>query len=436
MRIFHRQAPAFPLTQVAVFFPRSGASLDPQSRQGLGQLALRMLNRGAGGLSNMAFNTRLEKMGANIGFGLSSDQASIRLLTLTENLAPALDLMMLAATRPNLDPKEFSLQQQESCSQWVSDREENKRLRAQEVFTRTLFENHPAGYSPDGTPGGCLASTVEEARGQLSLIFGRRDMVVGVLSDLPREQTADLIEDKLKGLDEGDGPATHPWENFVPPPKKGRRVTIIDQGDTETDEIIGGVFSAGEGEPDYHLHRVISLVFGGDMNSRLFRVVRGERGYSYGASCWFDSTHGRTPRNRPSPFTLYTFPSVEHTADALPLITSLYEELVEKGIGEDELNRAVENMVNSHPFLRDTPQKLLALDCDEALYGIPTDDEETNRKKLQAVTPEDLGKALKAHHHPGKLNLVLLGNPARLEPLAAALPGVEKVETIRYPEPV
>jgi len=50
-----------------------------------------------------------------------------------------------------------------------------------------------------------------------------------------------------------------------------------------------------------------------------------------------------------------------------------------------------------------------------------------------AVRPEDVLRVLQASHHPDRLRIVLLGDPARLEPIASALPGVEKSETIRYP---
>ena len=213
-----------------------------------------------------------------------------------------------------------------------------------------------------------------------------------------------------------------PIEDDVAPPAHGQ-VPEDDGADAEND-------------PEWHIHRLISLVFGGDMNSRLFRQVRGERGYSYGASCWYEAATGRLPRNRPAPFSLYTFPSAEHTSAAVPLVIELYEQLVAEGITGEELELARANLTNSHPFHRDTPEKQLSLEIDEALYGIVTDDDETNRAKLAAVTPADILRALRADHHPERLQIVLLGDPARLEPIAAALPGVEKIHTVRYPEKI
>ena len=52
---------------------------------------------------------------------------------------------------------------------------------------------------------------------------------------------------------------------------------IVPDADTQTDELVAGAFSAGEAAPDWHIHRLISLMFGGDMNSRLFRDVPPQR---------------------------------------------------------------------------------------------------------------------------------------------------------------
>jgi zinc protease len=227
----------------------------------------------------------------------------------------------------------------------------------------------------------------------------------------------------------------HPWDAFKPPRNPGRRVVLVPDEETNTDEVLLGGFTTSELDPQWHLHRLIALILGGDMNSRLFRIVRGEHGYSYGASCWYESGHGQTPRNRVSPFTVYTFPTGEHTAEAVPLVLRLYEEFVAAGVTADELQRAQQALVNSYPFFLDTPQKKLGLELERVLYGIELDDEDTHREKILAATPESILGALQATHHPASANIVLLGDPRRLEPVARAIPGMESLEVVEYPKP-
>ncbi len=433
MRFLYRQAPAFPLTQVVVIFPRTGVCLDPQERQGLTRMTLRMLFAGAGGLSNTEFHARLERLGARIGNSLASDFFTLRLVTLTSNLDAALKLFFLAANQPNLESAEFTRLKQELHSSWITDREESKQLRAQEIYINRIYGGQPNGFQLEGTGDGILRITLDDVRNQYQSLFQRGEPIVGVLTDLPREEAEHRISGALARMSTATDGLSHPWDDFQAERPAGRHVTIVPDRETQTDELIGGVFSTGENGPDWHIHRLISLIFGGDMNSRLFRVIRGEQGYSYGAACWYETSQGRCPRNQISPFTMYTFPSVEHTHDALPMLLSLYEELVEGGVDDGELERAKEALINSHAFLRDSPQKLLALDCDEALYGFGFDDEETNRRKIASVQPADLRRVLRETHHPECLTLVMLGDPRRLEPIAAKISGVEQLDTVEYP---
>ena len=437
MRLLYRQDPVTPLTQIFLVVPRSGACLDPASLQGASRFALRLMFMGAGGMSHAELSGQLERLGASSGFSLFNDHLILRLATLTANLDRALELFLTSLHRPNFDPGEFAQLQGELISAWIADREESKQLRAQEVYQRRLYGGGPQSYRADGLETGLRAATLEDLQRQCRRLLAGGEAFCAVLSDLPQAEVEARIVERISLPDPqpaSSADASFPWDGFAAPNGSARRVTIVADPDTNTDEVVLGGFTVAQTVPDWHLHRLIAYIFGGDMNSRLFRIVRGERGLSYGATCWYDAATGRTPRNRPGAFTLYTFPSGEHSAEAVPLVISLYEQLVSEGVTESELALARSALINSHPFQRDTPQKQLTLEVERELYGVVFDDE-TNRRKLESATPEDLRAVLQRTHDPRHLEIVLLGDPARLEPIAAALPGVDKQETIRYPEP-
>ena len=432
MRLIHERLAGIPLTSVHFVFPGAGACLDPAQQRGLTRTTLRLMFAGARGLSNAELNGRLERLGASMGFSLNNDYLGLRLITLTEHLDAALDLFLAALHEPNLDAAEFARLQADAISAWQADREEAKAIKAQEVYLHETYRGGPQGYQPDGTLGGLGALTLEAVRAHYGALFGQAEPFLAVLTDLSREESELRVAQRVqvpRGRALGD-----PWAGFEAPRTAGRRVLLLPDPGTETDEIVMGGFTAAETVPDWHVHRLIALLFGGDMNSRLFRVVRGEHGLSYGASCWYEAQHGRCPRNRISPFTLYTFPSAEHSAQALPLLLSLYEELVAGGFSADELQRGRDSLIRSHPFMRDTPQKKLALQVQHALYGITVDEEPELRAKLEATGEAEVLRVLRATHDPSRMTLVLLGDPGRLEPLARQVPGLEEFRVVQYPE--
>lgn len=441
MKLIYQRAPVFPLTHINLIMPRTGACLDPPQRRGLSRLTLRLMLMGAGGLSNEVLSARLERLGATTSFALASDHTVLRLSVLTSQLHAALELFLLCVHQPNFDPAEFAQLQGELTSAWLADREESKQLRAHEVYLHEVYGNGPQGYLADGLAEGLRRIGLDDVKRQYQRLLAGGEPILAVLSDLPRAEVEARVSPRITLPPPDDGAsqagsapgASYPWDGFAPPQAAGRQVTIVADENTKTDEVVLGAFSVAQTDADRHLHRLIALSFGGDMNSRLFRVVRGERGLSYGASCWYEAGTGRVPRNHAAPFTVYTFPSVEHTAEAVPLVISLYEELFDKGVTAEELELARASLINSHPFLRDTPQKLLAIEVEKALHGVATDDDATNRRKLVALAPEKLLHELRRSHHPEQLHIVLLGDPARLEPIAAGIAGVANIRTIRYP---
>ncbi|MCZ6534036.1 MAG: pitrilysin family protein [SAR324 cluster bacterium] len=434
MKMLHQHAPALPVTSISVFLPRTGVCLDPPHLQGVSQLMGQMLFMGAGGLSNFELNGRLERLGAAMGCSLANDHVSLRLQTLTENLAPALELFLLSILEPNFDQGEFERLQGELLSSWIADREEHKQLRAQEMYMQQLYRNAPNGYLPDGNDQGLRACTLDDVRAQHEKLFAGGEPFLAVQSDLLEKDVQARVAEKITLPRKGNG-ASYPWDGYAPARGEGRRLIIIPDPDTNTDEIMLGAFSARELDSDWHIHRLIAFIFGGDMNSRMFREIRGERGLSYGASCWYENMSGRCPRDQLSPFSMYTFPAAEHTAEALPLLISLYEELVAGGVTGEELRLAKDALSNSHPFLRDTPGKLLGLRIAQELYGVETDSEETNQARMEAVSQEDVLRVLQKTHHPEHLDMVLLGDVGRLEPLAAQISGVVYQEVRPYPLP-
>jgi len=429
MRLIQERLTGIPLTYVNLVFPYAGACLDRAALQGLRRTTLRLMFAGARGLGNAELNGRVERLGASMGFTMNNDCLVLRLVTLTENLEAALDLFLAALHEPNLDGDEFARLKADAISSWMADREESKALKAQEAYLHELYRGGPQGYQADGTLDGLHSMSLAAAQEQYRALAGQAEPFLAVLSDLSRDEADRRLAQRI-AVPPGKA-AFNPWRAFEPARGTGRRIVLLPELGTETDEIVVGGFSASETAPDWHVHRLIALLFGGDMNSRLFRVLRGEHGLSYGASSWYESQHGHCPRNQVSPFTLYTFPSAEHTAQALPLLLSLYEELVERGFTADELQRGRTTLIHSHPFLRDTPQKKLALRVQEALYGVRTDEEPELRAKLEATTEADVLRVLRATHDPARVLLVLLGDPGRLEPLARQVSGLEEIRVVQ-----
>lgn len=432
MRLLYRAATQQPLTHLSLIFPRTGACTDPPTRKGSMLLNLCMLERGGGGLDDAQFQARMERLGASFGCSLSTDQASLQLTSLSAGLEEAVRLVRMALLEPTWDATEFERQRHKLISTWHTEREQSQVLCALDILCATLQGRGPRGYGIDGHPTGLRNTTRGSLPARQRQLFQASEPLLAVVSNLD-ERTLERMLAPLLELPFTPAAAVHPWDENPSPTPSGRRITLIDVPQAATCEILCGRLSTAESSADWRIHRLIALLFGGDMNSRLMRVLRGERGLSYGASCWYDSGE-RTPRNRTAPFVIHVFPSAEHAPEALQRILEMYTALRDEGLSEAELERGKRSLIQALPFLRETPHRRMALDVAEALYGVRTPEEEAYREEVASLSRQDVLRVLEATHDPQALEIVLLGNAKALRPVAEALPGVEHCRVIRYPK--
>ena len=75
-----------------------------------------------------------------------------------------------------------------------------------------------------------------------------------------------------------------------------RELVLVDRPGAPQSELRIGHIGIARKIPDFHAVSVLNAILGGMFNSRLNRVLREERGYTYGIHSSFDM------RRRPGPF--------------------------------------------------------------------------------------------------------------------------------------
>ena len=435
-----------PLSSVTLILSRTGACIDSPRQRGLTQLTLKLWLCGAGPFEENEFQARLESLGASLGVYVASDYVSLRLLTLTENLEAGLALFGLALHAPRFDEAAFHVLRKRMIGRWFHAREQDKQLRIHEQHLSQLFDAHPRSYMASGTPDGLARCELEDVKAHYQHLLRRGRPHLAVLSSLKEAEVVPMLTHQLPGFmkealakesSERKERLEHPWDQ--PQPRLdaagGLKVSIIDLPNSQSDELLLGGFSTRVSAPDWHVHELAELIFGGDTNSRLFHRLRGNSGLCYSTSAWHEATQGFGPLYHPTPFSVYAVPSAEHTAEALPLLISLYQEFVQRGVSSDELHRARRTLINAFPFRGDTAHKRLLLRLEHALYGVACHSQADYRALLAEVTPNTVKQALVACHRPEQATVTLLGDAKRLRPIAERIPELESLNFIQVPSP-
>ena len=174
---------------------------------------------------------------------------------------------------------------------------------------------------------------------------------------------------------------------------------------------------------DFHALSVTNALLGGLFNSRLNRLLREERGYTYGVHSGFDM------RRAAGPFAVRCAVESDVTAPAIVDIMSELERLREDPVEAAELDAARDYLIGVFPLRFETSAQVAGALAALIVQDLPDDELDRYRPTIAAVSADDVLAAARAHIHPERASIVVVGDVSKFEePLREA--GYGEVEVI------
>jgi zinc protease len=149
----------------------------------------------------------------------------------------------------------------------------------------------------------------------------------------------------------------------------------------------------------------MNAVLGGLFSSRINLNLREAHGYTYGASSYYDW------RRQSGPFVISTAVQSEVTAAAITETLKEIDGMREKEIEEEELTLATSYLEGVFPIRYETTAAIAGALANMVTFGLPEDYFDTYRRKIAAVTTQDVLEAAKKYVKPEELQVVVVGNP-------------------------
>jgi zinc protease len=130
---------------------------------------------------------------------------------------------------------------------------------------------------------------------------------------------------------------------------------------------------------------------------------------------------------------MWTFPAANDAAPCIALELGMLDELVQKGISEQELAFAKSYLAESYAFDVDTPYKRVRQAVDEDLYGLPADYHTGYVAHVQAVTRDEANAALKARLSSSDYVVVVVGTASEIkDAVAKAIPNLTSTDVVPF----
>ena len=316
-----------------------------------------------------------------------------------DSLNVGLDLVSELAQHPAFAKEEIERQRQQPLSGLRVSYDDPEYL-ANMVFDRLVYGFHPYGRPQTGTPDTIAAIRREDLVAFHKKWFGANNAILAIVGDVTADEAFAGAERAFGTWGRAGSEASKTPE----PPPPTRRLVIIDQPGAVQTEIRVGNIAIPRKHSDFMALDLAVKVLGGEGANRLHRVLRSERGLTYGASADFNAL------KQTGDIVAETNTRSQTTGETLRLMVDEFWRLIRDRVNERELEGAQEYLTGSFPLTIETPSQIALQVLNAVFYGLNLNELQTYRERVDAVTVDDVQRVAREYLHPDRLTIVLVGD--------------------------
>jgi zinc protease len=393
--VLHHEQPAVTMRLLV----RAGTSADPRDKLGLAHLTASLLDQGTTSMSAQEMNDAVDFIGGAMGAGAGTDLTFVNMVVMKDSFDAGLRMLSDMARHPAFAPPEIERQRQQMISGLQVSAEDPGYI-ANAVFDRLVYGFHPYGMPENGTPQTIAGLNRDDLQAFHMRHFAPNNAILAIVGDVTAEEAFAAAKKVF-----GDWPRRDlPTETFIEPPDPTRRVIVVNKPDAVQTELRVGHLGIPRKHPDYMAVNLAIRILGGEGSNRLHQVLRTDRGLTYGAQANMDTL------KETGDFEAETNTRSEATGEVLRLIVDEFWRLQRERVGERELDGAKAYLTGSFPLTIETPGSIAMQVVNALFYGLPLDQLQSFRERVNAVTVDDIQRVAKTLLRPDRLSVVLVGN--------------------------
>ena len=394
----------------------AGGYYDPPAMPGLASFTAALMREGTVSKTSEQISEQLDRLAATVGVGagISSPFATATGSGLTNNLDTVLALMADVLVNPSFPQVEIDRYKARTRANFINQRTQPAFL-AQERLSKALFGDHPLSrVSP--TPAALDGLTRDALVAFHKAHYVPDRAVLAVSGDISLAQAMARAEAAFGGWKKS-GAAIEPQSE--PAPAAGPSISFVARPNSVQTSIRVGAQSIQRTSPDYDALTVANHVLGGGPTGRLFEHLREQKGYTYGAYSNFGASRIT------GSWSAFTDVRSEVTDAALTDLIDELRQMRDVPLTEKELADAKKALIASFALSLESPNAILTNYIDRYIYKLPADYWDKYPERIQAVSAADAQRMAKKYWSPERLQIVAVGDAAKVEPALKKLGPVQ-----------
>lgn len=415
MKLLVVESHRVPMITLRMTIP-SGDLRDPAETPGISDATAALIRLGTKTKNAKDIADSLAELGASIGFGSGQGEATIFVSAMTENFDAALALLADMLLNPSFPEDELGKYKTRQKAQ-IEQAKAQPGFLANDLMMTKLYPDDSRKYTHPTT------ASLDKITRQAIIEHYKKYYVpsgewAGIAGDIsPKDAVAKL--DKALGAWKG-GPIEHVKMPF-PPPLTEKKVYLVPRPNSVQTYLVATNHAIDRKSPDYIAVQVMNRVLGSGPSSRLFRIIREEKGYTYGVGSGFSATRYLNH------FSASTSVRTEVTEPALAELLKQFADIRERAVPADELGDAKSAIVAGFVLGLESPDSVLSRWMEQREDGLPEDYWDTYPQKVSAVSAEEVERVAKKYVPLDNVQIIAVGDAGKIRDMLKKFGPVEEV---------
>ena len=377
---------------------RAGSSYDPAGKEGLAELVAELLTKGTPTRKAQQIAATIEGVGGTLTATNDADFLTISTGVLSDKFALAFELVADVARRATFPEDELELARTRYLSNLAASLAQPDVI-AERFFAKEIYGTHP--YGRRTSEASYKAITRDDVRAFATARLKPAGALLVIAGDVTLAQALALATRHFRGW---TGTAV-PGAAFPGTPvKQTPDILLVHRPGSVQSNIIAGNTTISPRDTNYYAARLATHVLGGGTDSRLFLILREQKGWTYGAFAEMRRLRGTGFWNATAEV------RTEVTDSALSEVLRQIHRIRTTMIPDSELTNAKGYLVGRFPLQIETPEQIAGQVATTKRLGLPAGYLESFRERLSAVTSRRAQAAAANTFRRAGLTIVVVGD--------------------------
>lgn len=415
------------LPTVTVQFQISGAGpiFEPSDKVGLASITAGMLTQGTATRSSKQIAEQTDRLGVSLSAGapFGSYSSSIGASGLSDNFDQWFPIAADVLLHPAFPAEELAKFKQRQKA-FIRQQRTQPSFLAGERFNRIVFGDFAAANTIINEQV-LDALTSDDLKKWHDARYVPQNSILAIAGDV---NSATLVPQLTKWLADWRKSDLSEQNSTGPSAVATRHVVLVDRpGSVQTTVAIGNI-AINRSDPDYFALVVLNQIFGAGPQSRLNTNIRESKGYTYGVYSTFSAS------KYAGAFRAGGDMRTEVTAPAMFEFFNEFNRIRDEKVSDSELDDSRRAVVASFALSLENPVQVLNYATIRQIYNFPQDYWDTYPAKIMAVTADDIQRVARKYLNPDTLQIVAVGDAAKIKSDLAKYGQVEVFGTDGKPE--